>query len=240
VVRFSNGRSKRAERRSEQRRVEILKAAASVFRRRGFAAAGMREIAIEADLSPANLYHYFAGKEEILFFCQDRTLDRLLAAAGHARARRGPLAQRLHALAAAHVRCIVEEVEGSAAHFEVDALPRRLRARIVGKRDRYERAVRALVAVGFKRGELARTDSTIATRAFLGALNWTAQWFRPDGPIGAESIARIVADYAVAGLLRSKGMTSGATTTRADRPTRQRRAHARRVRAVQDAARDPA
>ena len=37
----------------------------------------MRDIAVAADLSPANLYHYFSGKDEILFFCQDRTLDRL-------------------------------------------------------------------------------------------------------------------------------------------------------------------
>jgi AcrR family transcriptional regulator len=239
VVRFSNSRSKTAERRSERRRVEILKAAASVFRRRGFSAAGMREIAIAADLSPANLYHYFSGKEEMLFFCQDRTLDRLLAAAGDARARRGALPHRLHALAAAHVRCIVDEVEGSAAHFEVDALPRPLRSRIVAKRDRYEHAVRALVASGVRRGELARIDPTIATRAFLGALNWTAQWFRPDGPVGSESIARIVADYAVAGLLRSRGTTSGDTTERADRASRQRRAHAGRLRAVQDPARGP-
>ena len=79
-----------------------------------------------------------------------------------------------------------DEVEGSAAHLEVDALPARLRARIVAKRDRYERGVRALVAAGIRRGDLGPTDPTVATRAFLGALNWTAHWFRPDGPQPAE------------------------------------------------------
>src|SRR5262245_50409179 len=163
VVRFSNRGSNRVERRAEQRRVDILRAAAQVFRSRGFAAAGMRDIAVAADLSPANLYHYFAGKEEILFFCQDRTLDRLLRAARAAESERGPLAVRLRALAVAHVRCIVDEVECSAAHFEVDALPAGLRRRIVIKRDRYERAVRGLVAQGIARGDLADTDATIAT-----------------------------------------------------------------------------
>ena len=237
MVRFSNTRSIRAERRSELRRVAILKAAASVFRQRGFAAAGMREIADEADLSPANLYHYFAGKNEILFFCQDRTLDRLLAAAEVAQRQRGPLPGRLHALAMAHVRCIVDEVEGSAAHFEVDALPGRLRLQIVAKRDRYERAVRALVGAGVKRGNLSQIDPTIATRAFLGALNWTAQWFRPDGPLPSEPVALAVADYAVAGLLGPRGVSRGAATERSDRPARQRRTGAGRLRAVQDTAR---
>src|SRR6185503_17579027 len=99
----------------------------------------MRDIAASADLSPGNLYHYFAGKDELLFFCQDRTLDRLLEALVAARRPRGPLPDRLRALAAAHVLCLVGEVEGSAAHLEVDALPPRLRALIVAKRDRYER-----------------------------------------------------------------------------------------------------
>ena len=46
--------SERSRRKNEARRLEILRAAARVFRRRGVAAAGMREIAEEADLSPGS------------------------------------------------------------------------------------------------------------------------------------------------------------------------------------------
>ncbi len=177
-----------------------MRAAARVFRARGFAAAGMRDIAVAADLSPGNLYHYFRGKNELLFFCQDRAVDRLLHALAAARRDRRPLAARLRGMAAAHVLCLVDEVDGSAAHLEVAALPPRLRARILVKRDRYERGVRALVAGGVRRGTLHAADATIATRAFLGALNWTAHWFRPEGPQSPQRVAELVADYAVAGL----------------------------------------
>jgi AcrR family transcriptional regulator len=216
-----------------------------VFRARGFAAAGMREIAVAADLSPGNLYHYFRGKDEILFYCQDRSLARLLDALAEAqRNRRQPLAERLHTLAAAHVLCLVDEVEGSAAHLTVDALPPRLRARIVAKRDRYERGVRALVADGIKSRALRATDATIATRAFLGALNWTAHWFRPDGAQTPQEVATLLADFVVAGLSSSRrtdpsgpGVKEPRDSTRTDR---QRRADHRRVRAVQNAARGAA
>jgi AcrR family transcriptional regulator len=238
VVQLSNRRSRRAD----ARRVEILRAAARIFRSHGFAGAGMRDIAVAADLSHGNLYHYFQGKDEILFFCQDRSLDRLIAALAAARRDRRPLPDRLHDLAERHVLCLVDHVEGSAAHLEVDALPPRLRAQIVTKRDRYERGVRALVAQGIRAGALAAADATVATRAFLGALNWTAHWYRPDGARKPAEIADLVADFVVAGLSPVTSLQLQATdhAQPAHRADRQRRSDRGRVRAVQNPARGSA
>src|SRR5215813_10186513 len=121
--------SSRIRRRYLARRLEILRAAGRIFRSRGFAETGMRDIAAAADLSPANLYNYFRGKDEILFFCQDSSLDRLLAALEHARRLRGPTALKLRLVIVSHLRCVLDEVEGSAAHFLAPTLPAPLQRR---------------------------------------------------------------------------------------------------------------
>jgi len=200
--RGSNGAvpSERVRRKNGARRLDILRAAARVFRRLGMSATGMREIAEEADLSPGNLYYYFSGKDEILLFCQERTLERLLAAVAKARTAAGSCAERLGAVMRAHVHCMLDELEGATAHLEIEALPEALRAPVIKKRDAYERAVRALVAKGIERGEFAPADASLLTRAMLGALNWTARWYRPEGPQSVAEIADSISDYLVRGL----------------------------------------
>src|SRR5947208_15452359 len=86
--------SERVQRKNDARRLAILRAAARVFRRLGLPATGMREIAEEADLSPGHLYYYFRGQDEILLFCQERTLARLLAAVKGAHGAAGAVARR--------------------------------------------------------------------------------------------------------------------------------------------------
>src|SRR5215831_20432333 len=89
---IGNGRPRR---RYLARRLEIVRAAGNEFRLRGFAETGMRDIAAAADLSPANLYNYFRGKHEILYFCQDVSLDRMIGALEKSRRLRASAADRL-------------------------------------------------------------------------------------------------------------------------------------------------
>jgi TetR/AcrR family transcriptional regulator len=183
------------------RRLEILRAAGREFRAHGFGETGMRDIAEAAELSPANLYNYFNGKNDILFFCQDSSLDRMIEALEKARRMRAAASAKLRMVMISHLRCLLDEVEGSAAHLLTNALPPPKQHYLVAKRDRYELGVRNLIASGMQTGEFVPGDTALMARAILGALNWTVQWFRADGQRSAEEIAEAMADYLIRGLL---------------------------------------
>ncbi len=161
----------------------------------------MRNIAAAAALSPSNLYNYFQGKHDLLFFCQDNSLDRMIAALDKARRMRTSFAIKLRMVIVSHLRCVLDEVEGSAAHLLTTALPPRQQRYLVTKRDRYEEGVRNLIAAGMRSGEFASCDPALAVRAILGSLNWSVQWFSPEGPLTAADIGEKFADYLIRGLL---------------------------------------
>jgi AcrR family transcriptional regulator len=193
-------RTSRLQRRYQARRLEILRAAGREFRTRGFAETGMREIATAADLSPANLYNYFHGKDEILFFCQDSALDRLLANLEKTLRARAGATEKLHSVITFHLRCVLDEVEGSAAHLVTNSIPHHLQKRLLAKRDRYEQGLRQIIAAGIRSEEFVATDPALAARAILGALNSTVLWFNSQGPLTAEQLAENFATYLTRGL----------------------------------------
>jgi TetR/AcrR family transcriptional regulator len=114
---------------------------------------------------------------------------------------RATASAKLRMVIVSHLRCLLDEVEGSAAHLLTNALPPRQQRYLVAKRDLYERGVRNLIGSGMRTGEFVPGDTALMARAILGALNWTVQWFHPDGQRSAEEIAEAMADYLIRGLL---------------------------------------
>jgi AcrR family transcriptional regulator len=162
--------------RADERRNEILEGALVAMRDHGLGGAGMREIARAAGLSTGNLYYYFRNKQELVYACQDRALDRLLGVLASA-VDRPDAAERLGAVIEGHLQVVMSG--GASLHLDLDDLPKPLFKKIVQKRDKYERGVRDLVAGGQREGLVRSGEPKLQAFALLGALNWVARWYRP-------------------------------------------------------------
>lgn len=185
---------------AEERRRDILVAASRLFRAHGLHAVGMREIAGELGMTAGSLYYYFADKQALLAYCQESTLDALLARGRAIAIAAEPPQMRLRRLVVAHAVTLNEAQPGSLAHLEIEALDPSRRAPLLAKRKRYERLIRQLIQEGVAEGSLAVDDAGLATLSLLGALNWSVKWFRASGPLSASEVGERFADLFLKGL----------------------------------------
>jgi TetR/AcrR family transcriptional regulator, cholesterol catabolism regulator len=184
----------------EKKRLEILRSAAGAFRRHGYHGASMDLIARTLRMSKGNLYYYFQNKEDILYFCHDYSLGLLLALLQRIEADPQPPEEKLRELIVAFVHMIIDELHGVALTLDLQPLsPARL-AKIIAKRDRFDRGLRQILRQGMETGAFERADVKLLSFAILGAVNWIARWYNPRGPAQSAEISRIFADFLIAGL----------------------------------------
>lgn len=183
----------------QRRRAEILHAALRAFRENGYHATTLEDIAEHLGVRKTALYHYFPDKEAILYECHRESLgeiDRMMKAAREL----DTASERLAHVIREHVRIMTDTLEGSPLAFEVTAFSSERAGEIISARDRYERWLRKIIDQGIEDGEFRQVDSKIAVFAILGAINWIARWYRPEGAIHAPELGREFAEHLVGGL----------------------------------------
>jgi len=183
----------------ERRRDEILRAALQAFREHGFHRTTLDHIAERLGVRKTALYHYFPDKDAILHACHVDSLARLERLVVEARNLPTPPRQLRHVIVE-HVRVVTDTLDGSPLAFEVTAMGEKHQAEILAGRDRYEREIRRIIESGIRDGSFRRVDAKVATFAVLGAINWVARWFRPEGALDAATIGAQFADQLVLGL----------------------------------------
>ena len=190
----------------EGRRTEILKTAAAAFRRRGYHGASVDEIASTLSMTKGNLYYYFKNKEEILYACHDYSLDLILEILDGIRAETIPADDKLRRLIAAFVHLIIDELHGTALTLDLQALSPALLRKVIARRDRFDRGLRAIIQEGIDDGIFEPADTKLVAFAIMGAVNWIPKWFNPDGRASSDQIGVAFADYLVRGLRRGAAL----------------------------------
>lgn len=180
------------------KRDEILDVAAQCFAQRSYAAASMNDIAAACGASKARLYHYYEGKEAILFDLLDRYTQRLLALIGQteATAQRRDLDDRaaLHEL----VRNFLEEYETSATRHVAllqgtQFLGEAQRATIVDRQRDVVSAFTRFLRRAYP-DRITAANQTAMTMMLFGMINWTFTWLRPGGALTYAEFAEQVID----------------------------------------------
>jgi len=189
-----------------QRRDELLLAAERLFSERGYEATSVRDIADALSIKAGSLYSHIATKEDLLWEVLGRAADRYFEAVQPIVESDLVTVEKLRRLIAAHVRVITQSASAAAVYTtEWRHLTEPRRREFAARRDAYERIVRGLVHDAIRQGSFGDVDEKFATLLILSSINWVYQWYRPDGPMTPEEIARRITDLLFNGLRRAGG-----------------------------------
>lgn len=176
--------------RSDNRLQLVLDVTARLFREKGYHATSMRDIAAAVGMLPGSIYYHFPSKEDLLVAVYADGVrmisDSTQAAAAAART---PW-KKLEAACVAHLEALL--ATNDYAQVVIRVLPNdvpAVRAKLVGLRDAYDRVFDELIAaLPLKRG----VDRHYLRLMLLGALNWSQNWYRPNGDTPRSIALRFV------------------------------------------------
>ncbi len=181
------------------RREDILLAAAQVFYDKGYHRAKMEDIARLVDLTAGSLYHHFPeGKQELLLAVLNLGLDQLADQIQRILDSGRSATEMLRDVVQLHITSVTDNVSiGAAMVFEIRTMldiPA-VRQSYIQRRDRFEALLRHIIQQGIDTGEFQPVDVKLFVRMILGAHNWVGVWYRADGPLSGEDIARQMAEW---------------------------------------------
>jgi TetR/AcrR family transcriptional regulator, cholesterol catabolism regulator len=184
-------------------REAICDSAVKLFGQQGYSGTSMRDIASAVGVLPGSLYAHIQSKETLLAeIVEDGIhsfIDRVSPFVS------GPAAtiDRLKSMIVAHVEVVAANPERSLVVFHQwrylgpENLPL-----AVEKRRQYERCYIDVVKEGMSDGSFKpELNSRIAVLTILGALNWTPEWFSPNGRLSPSEVGELMAGTLLGGIL---------------------------------------
>ena len=179
---------------SQKSREAILESAAKLFRRQGYSATTLRQIADLAEIQAGSIYYYFDSKSAILDEVLDEGLRRVFNGVKLKLKQAGDVSHRQKIALAieAHLVALHDASDFTSANIRIyGQLPEHLKGPHRAIRRAYARYWDRLLSDAQKAGEIRSDIELIPLRIFvLGALNWTVEWFDLSKKDAVQKLAR--------------------------------------------------
>ena len=174
------------------RRNAILATAASQFRHQGFERTSVREIAQARGMTSGSFFYHFSTKEELLVAIMEEGVRDIMQSVRDGLAGETRLPELLLlSMVRSHLKALLgPRLDAmTVLLYEWRSLSPAAQTRVMASRDAYEALWMAPISEAAALG-LVDTDVLLVRQTVLGALNWTAQWYRPCGRLDVDALAQ--------------------------------------------------
>lgn len=195
-----------------RRRAEIIAAAATIFRHKGYQASTLADVSEAIGMDRASLYFYVSSKEEIfdeivtdLVKANTDEAERIAASPVSASAKLRTLVLQLMQSYADNYPFLYVYLQQNLSHVSEERQGWAAELRAVNRR--YETAVQAMVQQGIDDGTLRPVvDVKVVAYGLMGMVSWTHRWFSPESsPVDAMQIGEEYAKILLDGLVMQPG-----------------------------------
>lgn len=170
------------ERDDGNRRQELLRSAARLFRRKGFHATSTRDIAAAVGMQSGSPFYHFKSKGALLHAVMDEGMRSAISRQAAALQKEAQHQPSPRGLLAVLIRNHFDILLGPGSDFipvmlyEARSITARQRATLAQLQSEYEAPWAPVLQALHASGEL-RAEVKLARLLMFGALNWSAQWF---------------------------------------------------------------
>jgi TetR/AcrR family transcriptional regulator, cholesterol catabolism regulator len=180
----------------------IRQAAVEMFFTHGYQATTLRELAAACDIKVGSLYNHIDSKETLLEELMVGIMRDLFKALEDGVAQFTSPVDRLRAAIQIHVAFHAQRAkEVFIGNSELRSLPPGTRDVVVGLRDQYEQLIKEIIEDGISAGDFDKVDPKLAVYAIVAVGTHVSNWYRPDGRLSLEDIARFHSDFLITSLV---------------------------------------
>lgn len=176
----------------------VLDAALTLFAERGYHGTALSEIAAALDVRTPSLYNHMRSKHELLRTLVERTVTGVLEDF-HAAVdgRTDPLDRLHHATLVYARRHATHRREAIVVNRDTGSLDEPHRSAMQDLRRAHEHGLREIIVDGVRAGRFAVDSPALASFAIREMCVSIARWFRDDGPVGPDQVAREYTEFAL-------------------------------------------
>ncbi len=178
------------------RREDLLRVCARLFREKGFDGTSIRDISQAAGMHSGSPFYHFNTKQEMLVAVMEQGLTDGLRHLEAVAALKLPAAAKFRQLVRVHLGTICEDGHDFIPVMLYDwrSLTPANRRRVIALKDRYD-ALWQKVTDELQAEGLMQGDAQLARLFTFGVLNWTARWYRAGGRKSLAEIAEEAASF---------------------------------------------
>jgi AcrR family transcriptional regulator len=184
---------------------QLLETATRLFKEQGYHNTSMQDLADALGLQKGSLYYYIESKEALLRQLLERATSFLAMQIDEIYAADLPPIDKLRWALENHGRTMMEHLDLVSVYlYEYRSLPPERLEEVLAVRKHYEQVLMQILEDGITAGDFRLVNVRMAAFGLLGMLNWTHQWFSPEGEYSSQEVASILADLALHGLVKQK------------------------------------